>query len=547
MNNQKIIIGARGSELSLKQADIIKNLLVQKFPHGIIEIKTITTKGDKNLKPIPLDTIGKGWFTKELDIALMNNTIDIAVHSLKDITEILPDQFTIAAIPEREDPRDVLVSKGNITLKDLKKNAIIGTDSVRRKIQILEKRRDLIVKSIRGNIPTRLIKLFEGKEYDALVLAAAGLKRLGSQQNIAEYFDAKEFIPAPGQGAIAVVIRKNDTNLFEMVKKINHQQSYLAAQAERNFSELTGGGCKIPVGSYAYCQDDKLTLYGMIGSIDGKQIVRSSVAGSTNDGKTLAQELANTLKKKKLVVITRPKNQSLSFKRKLEFLGANVYLFPCIKITRPNNASEIEQVITKLKSYDWFIFTSVNGVKFFINTLREYKQNLTFLKNKKISAVGLKTAEKLKLHNLPVHFIPGKFTTGHLGRELNNIKNKKILLANSSLSNDSLEKVLRKKAAIVTNIALYQTEFINEPDKTFEQLLLDNAIDCITFTSSSSVIGFVKRISNKKLLKKAFSLPVISIGPVTTQTAKNQGFKKIYTTDVHTVDGIIDKLKSLKY
>jgi len=335
---QKIIIGARGSKLSVIQAHIVKNLLVAKIPELSVEIKIITTKGDKNLKPIPLDTIGKGWFTKELDTALIHNSIDIAVHSLKDITETLPDELVIAAVPEREDPRDVIVSKKKTKCMELKKNAVIGTDSTRRKIQILEKRPDVTVKSIRGNIPTRITKLFEGKAYDALILAAAGLKRLGLQSRITEYFDAKEFIPAPGQGAIAVVIRKSDETVFTLVKKINHQQTSLAVQAERTFSELTGGGCKMPVGAYAYCHNNELTLYGMLGSMDGKEIVRGSITGSVNDGKVLAKKLANKLEKirnksllNKFIVITRPKSQSLLFKRKLESIGTNVYLFPCIK------------------------------------------------------------------------------------------------------------------------------------------------------------------------------------------------------------------------
>jgi len=161
--------------------------------------------------------------------------------------------------------------------------------------------------------------------------------------------------------------------------------------------------------------------------------------------------------------------------------------------------------------------------------------------------VGEKTAEKIKTYQFPVHFIPGKFTTKQLGKELIEIKNKKILLVQSSLSNDQLKNLLKKNGAQVTNIPIYQTEFIDERDETFEQLLLHDAIDYITFTSSSSVIGFVKRLNNQKLLQKAFAIPIVSIGPVTTQTAGKHCFKKIYTADVHTVDGIIEKLKQLAF
>ncbi|HSW97228.1 MAG TPA: hydroxymethylbilane synthase [Candidatus Saccharimonadales bacterium] len=290
----KIILGARGSKLSIVQTNIVKEKLTGINPELQIEIRVITTKGDKNMAPIPLDTIGKGWFTKELDSELLLGNIDIAVHSLKDLPETLPNGLIIAGLPERGDPRDVLVSKENISLENLKKHAIIGTDSIRRKIQILNKRPDIIVKSIRGNVDSRLMKL-ETESYDGVILAAAGLERLGLSSKITEYFAVADIIPSPGQGTLAVVVKKENKNLCELIKKLNHMQSVIASEAERAFSKQLGGGCKTPTGAFAHINDEKLIVYGVVGSLDGQHIFKESIEGKPSEAKQLGITLAKIL------------------------------------------------------------------------------------------------------------------------------------------------------------------------------------------------------------------------------------------------------------
>lgn len=290
----KLIIGTRGSQLSLTQTTIIKNQLLNVNPHVQIAVKIIITKGDKNMNPIPLDTVGKGWFTKELDNELFSGTIDVAVHSLKDLPETLPPGLIIAGIPEREDPRDVLVSKDTMSLEDLRTGAIIGTDSIRRKIQILHKRKDLVVKSLRGNVNSRMTKL-EKEDYDGIILAAAGLKRLGLESKITQYFEPIDIIPSPGQGALAIVVKKENKNVLRLVENLNHYPTVIATQAERAFSRAVEGGCKTPTGAYAVCEEEKLTLYGMIGSLDGLHIIKESIRGDCSDSKTLGMRLAKQL------------------------------------------------------------------------------------------------------------------------------------------------------------------------------------------------------------------------------------------------------------
>ncbi len=286
-----ITIGTRGSALALKQTEIVKDSLLELEPNLDVQVKIIKTEGDKNLSPIPLDVVGKGWFTKDIEKALLEGQIDLAVHSLKDLPEELPDGLTITAVTKREDARDVLVSKYNLTLEKLPKGAIIGTDSARRRLQLLRMRADLRVESIRGNVNTRLKKL-QTENYDGLLLAAAGLKRLSLQGVITQYFDPTIIIPAPGQGALAVETRLNDHKINDLLKGINDVLTQIATHAERAFAAAIGGGCKLPVGAYAVCKGDICTLHGMIASLDGSRYIQDVVEGSCDEVLNLGRLLA---------------------------------------------------------------------------------------------------------------------------------------------------------------------------------------------------------------------------------------------------------------
>lgn len=294
---KNIIIGTRGSQLALIQTALIKNLLQPLLTNGIIETKIIKTTGDSNKNPIPLDTIGKGWFTKEIDRQLLEEKIDIAVHSLKDLPETLPDGLAITAIPKREDASEALVAKNNLELDQLPKGAIVGTDSTRRRVQIIQRRTDIIVQSVRGNVNSRLEKLEQG-EYDGLFLAVAGIKRLGKESSITQYFDPTDFIPSPGQGALAIVSKQSNKELTQLLSQLNHDPSVTAVTAERAFSKAMGGGCKMPVGAYAICEGKTLTLHGMVGSLDGKQIAKDTISGDKMKPVALAEILASRLLKR---------------------------------------------------------------------------------------------------------------------------------------------------------------------------------------------------------------------------------------------------------
>lgn len=289
-----ITIGSRGSDLALKQVDVTKAALLGVEPTLDIVVKVIKTEGDINSSPIPLDVVGKGWFTKEIERELQQGTIDIAVHSLKDVSEVMPEGLAIAAYLTREDPRDVLVSKKNVSFASLPKGAIIGTDSSRRRVQLLALRDDIVVTSIRGNVLTRLKKL-ETESYDALVLAAAGLKRLGLEERVTEYFHTCDMLPAPGQGVLAIQIRANDNELAMLVSRIADEDTTTVVHAERSFSRRVGGGCKQPTAAYATLKNDILFLEGVIARRDGKGLVRDELHGPRAEAIMLGELLAERM------------------------------------------------------------------------------------------------------------------------------------------------------------------------------------------------------------------------------------------------------------
>lgn len=292
--NGKIVVGTRGSVLALKQVDIVKEVLQQLEPSLIVEVKKIETYGDVNQGPIPLDSVGKGWFTKEIEDALLSGDIDVAVHSLKDMGDVMQSGLTIGAYLSREDARDALVTKNGGSLEALPHGAVIGTDSVRRQVQMRALRPDVEMRSLRGNVLTRLEKL-KNEPYDAILLAAAGLKRLGREDAIKETFDIERMTPAPGQGILAVEIREGGA-IAALLERINDEEVAHIARIERSFSRALGGGCKSPVGAYACKHGDDCKLVGMYAGDNGR-IRRAELSAPWSESERLGERLAEVLLK----------------------------------------------------------------------------------------------------------------------------------------------------------------------------------------------------------------------------------------------------------
>ncbi len=301
---KQIRIGTRASALALWQAEWVKSELEKEYPGMTVSLTKIKTTGDKILD-VPLAKVGgKGLFVKEIEEAMLANEIDIAVHSMKDVPTFFPDGLHLSCITKREDARDALLSRNNVKFNDLPRGANIGTSSLRRQAQIMNIRPDFVIHQLRGNVGTRLQKLKEGK-FDAIILAAAGVKRLGLEANVAEYLSTEISLPAIGQGALGIECRVDDRDLNDMITFFNHTDSRTCVTGERALLRRLEGGCQVPIACYGQVKDGKLKLSGLVGSVDGKRIVKDSIEGEPEKAEKLGVTLAEMLLSRGADVILR--------------------------------------------------------------------------------------------------------------------------------------------------------------------------------------------------------------------------------------------------
>jgi len=290
----RIAVGTRGSRLALAQTEQIVEAL-RKFTAELrYEIVTIRTRGDE-MDDVGRSTVeGKRLFTREIEESLIRGETDIAVHSMKDLTAELPSGLTIAAVPPRADPRDALISRSNATFRQLPKGARVGTTSPRRRAQLLDARRDLEILEMHGNVDTRLRKLARG-DYDAVVLAAAGLVRLGLEGHATEFLPTDVILPAVGQGALAIQCREDDDAVRDLVSHIDDKQTRRAVDAERSFARRLGASCRLPIAAYARIESANLTIDGMVADSSGHTVIRHRMVSGYEDPERTGKELAEAL------------------------------------------------------------------------------------------------------------------------------------------------------------------------------------------------------------------------------------------------------------
>jgi hydroxymethylbilane synthase len=294
MTLQELRIGTRGSQLALYQANWVKEKLVQAYPHLKVTLIKIKTTGDK-IQDAPLAKIGgKGLFVKEIEEALMQRGIDLAVHSIKDVPTELPEGLHLSAITKREDPRDVFISKDGTLLKNLPQRAKIGTSSLRRQAQLLSFRRDFEMIPLRGNLDTRLKKL-ETMNLDGIILAYAGVKRLGLEEKITEIISTEISLPAIGQGALGIETRMDDEEVEEKIRFLNDPPSAVAILSERAFLRKLGGGCQVPIAAFGQIVGSTLEIAGMVATTDGKTLIRHSLEDTPEEAESLGIRLATIL------------------------------------------------------------------------------------------------------------------------------------------------------------------------------------------------------------------------------------------------------------
>ena len=293
-SRSQLVLGTRGSKLAVHQSEWVQARLKELAPHVTVTLRRIHTAGDKILD-VPLAKIGgKGLFVKEIEEALLSGEIDLAVHSMKDVPTELPDGLELLCIPLREDPRDALISRDGRLFKDLPRGAKVGTSSLRRQSQLLQARPDLSINMLRGNLDTRLKKLREG-QFDAIVLAAAGLRRLGWEHEITEYLAPEISLPAIGQGALGIEGRRDDGFVRSILAGLEDAPTRTMVLAERALLHRLQGGCQVPIAAHATLNGSDVTLEGLVASVDGKEVIRDSVRGTIADPESMGIQLAERL------------------------------------------------------------------------------------------------------------------------------------------------------------------------------------------------------------------------------------------------------------
>lgn len=459
-----IRVGSRSSRLALWQAEtVVARLTAAAGAAGTIEasIVTLSTRGDEDAdRPLP-EIGGQGLFTERIEGALRSGEIDVAVHSLKDLPVEDAEGLTVGAVIARDEVRDALVARDRLTLDRLPPGAVVGTSSTRRRAQVLALRPDLAIRPLRGNVETRIRKL-EAGEYDAVVLAGAGLSRLGLLGRVSEWLAPERFLPAPGQGAIAVQCRASDGATIALLARIDEPELRAAVEAERGFLRALGGGCSAPVGAYARVerigavglaasgQPPIIMLRGRVISPDGRRLIE--VEGRGPDPGVLARELASRalgegaeailLEAGRLgsgggrpglplagrrVVVTRARAQSDALLEQLQAAGALAVALPVIRVEPEPLGPAAQAALHDLATFDWILFTSANGVDHLFTRLVEAgaqvlpaagRPSQALSGQARIAAVGERTAEAVARWGFGVDFVPRQSTGANLAREL---------------------------------------------------------------------------------------------------------------------------------
>ncbi len=561
---QTIRIGTRGSQLALYQANVVKEELEQKFPEYSFQIVVIKTKGDKILD-VPLSKIGdKGLFTKELEVAMFENEIDMAVHSLKDLPTRFPEGVVLGAVLKRGEVRDALINSSGRTLKDLTSDDIIATSSLRRKAQLLRINKNFKIVEIRGNVNTRIRKMEEGY-CTVMVMAGAGLQRLGMSNYIAELIDPHIMIPACSQGAIAIEIRENDPKISGIVFAICDKDTLLATDAERSFLRTLEGGCQIPVGSYSRIEGDNFEITGFISSINGEEFLSEKVTGSISQAVELSVQLAESLMEKggreilkairfedplapkkelplrtKVFISTRAPEAGDTLPDLLAAQGAIIQSMPMIEIKPANIKQEDKVKISQLCTYDWLFFTSKNGVSHFFKQLIDLTGSSELPTSLNVAVVGTKTASELEYYGYSPAFIGIAHGSAELAAEFCSIyqpKNKKILLSLGNLADDTLINCLGFDNQ-VDRINVYDTFTPKNVDPMIIKQISDGLYDLVLFTSPSTFNNFISLVDISLL----GSLKIGSIGTTTSRAIQEAGYEPTLTAKMSSAEGLTEAI-----
>ena len=561
-----IRLGTRSSRLALWQSDRVASLLRARGAE--CDLVPIETRGD-DIPDRPLPEIGgEGVFTERIESALRESRIDIAVHSLKDLPVEDQDELCVGAVLGREEVREVLVSRGGRRLEQLPAGAVIGSSSTRRQAQLLALRPDLVVKPIRGNVETRIRKVESG-EYDATLLAAAGVLRLGLGGKITQWLPLSDFLPAPGQGAIAVQCRAGDDATRRLLAGIDEPSLHAETDAERGFLRALGGGCSAPVGAFARLDGSRMRLTGRVSSLDGLRVV--DVEGDGADPAELAAALARQALGEGAsqlmaaagrrpseraqgaeqpasqalaglrVVVTRPREQADDLCRMLAAAGA----VPLISIEPLEDTRGLDGAIGRLESYDWLVVASANGAERFVQRLSEIRPGFDWRPGRPhTAAVGPGTAAALARAGIRVDFVPSTSTGAGLAEELSRVQplaDRRVLMPRALDGRQEAAAILRRCGAVVDDIPVYRTgpAVLSAGDLS----VLDGGVDAVLFLSGSAVKAWHGQARDGgPLAGRAADAVVACLGPTTAAEARGLGLRVDVEAPTHSLEGLLSAL-----
>ncbi len=574
--HQILRIGTRGSRLALWQAEHIRQRLLQHWPDIEVELVTFTTRGDRELrKPLP-EIGGKGLFTAELEEALRAGRIDIAVHSLKDLPTDLPADLIVGAIIQREDPHDVLISRHHLSLDALPPNPTIGTSSNRRAAQVRLARPDARILPLRGNVDTRVRKALDPDgPYDAIILARAGVARLGLEAHIAQVLPFDVMLPAPGQGALAVQCRAGDERVLNLLAPLDDAATRAAVLAERAFLQGLGGGCAKPVAALGELRNGRLHLRGLLVTDDGVPI-RVEGDAAPEDAEALGHALAERVKERVkegvkgyrlkvegwqrsrqdnggtsepssdqpstfnfqpvTVLILRAPEQAAELAERLRAAGFEPVLYPTIRIAPPERWDDLDAALRRLSAgaYDWLVLTSANGVRHVWERLAAL--DLSLPSDLKIAVIGPATAAALRQRGVEPTLMPDAFVAEALADTLGDVRGQRFLLARADRARPTLRETLLARGAMVDEVVAYRT-LIAPPDTPPPE------VDIVAFTSPSTVEGFVAALRGRPLSERT---RVVCIGPITARAARGAGLPVHAVAEEYTAAGLVAELRKIR-
>ena len=584
-------IGSRPSRLALAQAELVRQRLSPLLPSATIEVIPIPTSGDRMTTAALAEVGGKGLFIKELEQALVQRRIDLAVHSMKDLPALLAPAFRIAAVPERADPRDALLARaGGDSLEDLANGARLGTSSARRRFEALRLRPDLDVVALRGNVDTRLARLAAG-DFDAIVLAMAGLMRLerggrdAARGGVAPApLDARDFVPCGGQGALCIEALAGRPaggadELEAALVALEDRRARLETTAERAFLAALGASCVSPVGAFARLDAATLAIRALVFSLDGTRHLVDEMSAEVGDG-AAAAALGARLAERMLaggareligdatpsapavragaaegvdasapsvatalhgrrIVITRASAAGGAFADGLRALGAEVVEFPTIELVAPDSYAVVDAAIARLASFDWVIFTSASGVERMIERMGTRGVDSRALGGLKLGAIGPATAARLAAHALAATTMPTEYRAEAIVEAIGaaRIRGARILIPRAQVAREVLPEMLAAAGAREVVVApVYKTVTpTNAPVERVRKMIAAGTIALVAFTSSSTVTNFCEMIG----ADAARGLKAAAIGPITAETARAAGMEVAVQPTEYTVSALI--------